>query len=394
MNYLELDKKYYLPTFKRYPIVLERGKNARVWDIEGNEYIDAFAGIAVSSLGHNHPAVVKAIKEQAEKLLHTSNFFLSKPQALLSEKLVELSGMDKVFFANSGAEAVEGAIKLARKYAHSKGKEGDIISFTGCFHGRTLATIAMGKEAQQKGFEPMPAGFKKAEFNNLESVENIIDDYTVAVIVEPIQGEGGITAASVDFLKGLQKICDEKDIVFIFDEIQCGMARTGNLFVKDYADVQPDILTSAKALASGVPISALLTKDKIANVLNPGDHGTTFGGNPLATAAALATLTIIEEEQLADTAKKKGEWFVNKIKELDAGSIGLTAIRGRGLMIGLVFEYETKPLADEMLKHGVLANATANNVMRVVPPITIPYEDLEKIIDVLVQSAKEIKENV
>jgi acetylornithine/N-succinyldiaminopimelate aminotransferase len=393
MNYLDLDKQYYLPTFKRYPIVLDKGRNSRVWDIDGNEYIDAFAGIAVSSLGHNHPAVVSAIKEQAEKLIHTSNFFLTKPQALLSQKLVELSGMDKVFFANSGAEANEGAIKLARKYGHSKGKEGNIISFNGCFHGRTLATIAMGKEQQQKGFEPMPAGFKKAEFNNLESVENTVDDNTVAIIVEPIQGEGGINAASVDFLKGLRKICDERDIVLIFDEIQCGVARTGNLFAKDFSGVQPDIMTSAKALGSGVPVSAILTKDKIANKLNPGDHGTTFGGNPLATAAALATINAIEDEKLADVAKEKGKWFVEKIKSMKPESIGLKAIRGRGLMIGLVFDYETKPLADQMLKHGVLANATAGNVIRMVPPITIPYDDLEKIIEVIFEAAKELKEN-
>ncbi len=393
MNLQELDKKYYLPTFKRYPITLIKGEGSRVWDDEGREYLDALAGIAVNSLGHKNPTVVNAIKDQADKLLHISNFYLSEPQALLSEKLVKLSGLDRVFFGNSGAEAVEGAVKLARKYSHTKRDAGDVISLTGCFHGRTLATIAMGKKKMQEGFEPMPGGFKQAEFNNLESVKASADDKTAAVIVEPIQGEGGIVPATKEFLQGLRDFCDEKDIVLIFDEIQCGIGRTGYIFAKDFYGVQPDILTSAKALGGGVPISAILCNQKIASAIQPGDHGTTFGGNPLATAAALATLSEIEKEDFLEEVKEKGKWFVEKIKEKDPRSVGMKEIRGMGLMLGIVFEFETKTLVQNMMELGVLANATAENVLRIVPPLTISKDELQKVIDVIFKAAEVIKKN-
>jgi acetylornithine/N-succinyldiaminopimelate aminotransferase len=336
---------------------------------------------------------VNAIKEQADQLIHTSNFYLNEPQALLSEKLANLSGLDRVFFGNSGAEAVEGAIKLARKYSHTKRDAGDVISFTGCFHGRTLATIAMGKKKMQEGFEPMPSGFKQAEFNNLESVKATADDKTAAIIVEPIQGEGGIVPADKDFLKGLRDFCDEKDIVLIFDEIQCGIGRTGYMFAKDFYGVQPDILTSAKALGGGVPISAILCNKKIADAINPGDHGTTFGGNPLATAAALATITEIEKENFLEDVKEKGKWFVEEIKKRDPKSVGMKEIRGMGLMLGIVFEFETKTLVQNMMELGVLANATAENVLRIVPPLTISKEELSKVIDVIFKAAEVIKQN-
>lgn len=393
MNLQELDKKYYLPTFKRFPITLVKGEGSKVWDDKGNEYIDALAGIAVNSLGHKHPAVVNAIKEQADKLIHISNFYLNEPQALLAEKLAKLSGLDKVFFGNSGAEAVEGAIKLARKYSHTKREGGDIISFTGCFHGRTLATIAMGKKKMQEGFEPMPGGFKQSEFNNLENVKAVADDNTAAIIVEPIQGEGGIIPAEPEFLKGLSEFCDEKDIVLIFDEIQCGIGRTGYIFAKDFYGVQPDILTSAKALGGGVPISAILCNNKIANAINPGDHGTTFGGNPLATAAALATLNEIEKENFLEKVKEKGKWFVEEIKKRDPKRVGMKEIRGMGLMLGIVFEFETKTLVQNMMELGVLANATAQNVLRIVPPLTISKEELSKVINVIFKAAEVIKKN-
>lgn len=394
MNYQEIDLKNYTPTYKRFPITLVRGENARVWDDNGKEYIDALAGIAVNCLGHNNPALVRTISEQAKKLLHISNYYLSEPQALLSKKLVEITNLDKVFFGNSGAEAVEGALKFARKYAHSKYRGGEIISFTGCFHGRTLATVAMGKESQQKGFEPIPTGYKKAEFNNIESVKKLIDKNTAAVIIEPIQGEGGINIADKNFLKELRELCNREDLVLIFDEVQCGVGRTGYWYAKDYFDVQPDILTSAKGLGGGVPIGAVICRNKISDTIKPGDHGTTFGGNPMASAAALTTLNEIGNNNLLEEATKKGNRFIEKLNARNNGSYGIREIRGLGLMIGIELEFEAKPVIDKMLELGVLSNVTAEKVIRIVPPLTIPYNDLEKIAEIIFEAINSVKENV
>ncbi|MCF8302860.1 MAG: aspartate aminotransferase family protein [Bacteroidales bacterium] len=392
-DYQKIDEKHYLPTFKRFPLTIVKGKGSRVWDSNGKEYIDAMAGIAVNSLGHSHPKVVKAIKDQAEKLIHVSNFYLTEPQAKLSEKLAKLSGLPRVFFGNSGAEANEGAIKIARKYAHTHNRGGEVISFEGCFHGRTLATIATGKSSMQEGFEPIPTGFKILPFNNIEAVRETVSAQTAAIIVEPVQGEGGVVVAEVEFIKQLRKLCNEHNILLIFDEIQCGIGRTGHFFAKEGFGVQPDILTSAKALGSGVPISAILTKEKVARIMKPGDHGTTFGGNALATAASLAAIEAIEEEGLIDQAKEKGEWFIKKVREKNPGSIGIKEIRGLGLMLGFEFDMETKPLVEEMMHNGILANATAENVLRIVPPLNISYDDMEKVIEIMFKSAKKIKEN-
>lgn len=394
MNYQDLDKKYYLPTYKRFPITLVHGNNARVWDDTGKEYIDALAGIAVNCIGHNNKDLVNAITEQAKKMIHISNYYLSESQALLSKKLAEITKFDKVFFGNSGAEAVEGALKFARKYAHSRKRGGEIISFTGCFHGRTLATVAMGKESQKQGFEPIPRGYKKAEFNNIESVKNLIDNNTAAIIIEPIQGEGGINVADKSFLKNLRELCNKENIVLIFDEVQCGVGRTGYWFAKDYFDVEPDILTSAKALGGGIPIGAVMCREKISAAIKPGDHGTTFGGNPLATAAALATIKVIEDNNLIEETSKKGSWFKENLGRKNNGNYGIKEVRGPGLMIGVELEFPAKPVVDKMLELGVLSNATADNVIRIVPPLTIPYEDLEKVIDVMLESLKEVKQNV
>ncbi len=394
MNYQELDHKYYVPTYKRFPITLVRGENARVWDDTGKEYVDALAGIAVNCLGHNNPALVNAISEQAKRMVHISNYFLSESQALLSKKLVEITKMDKVFFGNSGAEAVEGAIKFARKYAHSKGKGGEIISFTGCFHGRTLATVVTGKDSQKKGFEPLPQGYKKAEFNNIESVRNLIDNNTAAIIIEPVQGEGGINIANKIFLKELRELCNKEEIVLIFDEVQCGVGRTGYWYAKDYFEIEPDILTSAKALGGGVPIGAVLCKEKISSAINPGDHGTTFGGNPLACSAALTTINEIEKNNLVEETQKKGIWFKKKFKEKNNGDLGIKEIRGLGLMLGIELEFMAKPVVENMLELGVIANATADKVIRIVPPLTIPYEDLEKVIEIMFDSISKVRENV
>ena len=383
---VEKDQQYYLPTFKRYPLALASGKGTRVWDVEGNEYLDVFAGIAVNNLGHCHPRVVEAIREQAGKLIHISNFFVSPPQVELSELLCTKSGMTNVFLTNSGAESVEGAIKLARKYAHSKDKGGTIISMHGSFHGRTMATIATGKKAMQEGFAPIPEGFKQVPLNDLDAVKDAVDDKTAAIIIEPIQGEGGINPAEDEFLRGLRELCDEHDIILIFDEIQCGIGRTGKLFAKDHSGVQPDIITLAKGLGSGMPVGAILANDKIGEAIDFGDHGTTFGGNPLACSAALATLYTLDEEPIIGEAAEKGEWLRKQVESWNDPDI--KEIRGKGLMIGIEFAFETKPLVAEMMKHGILANATAGNVLRLVPPLTISYEEMERVLDVIKESKK------
>jgi len=387
--YNKLDQKHYLPTFKRFPVAICCGSGSRVRDMEGKEYIDALAGIAVNNVGHCHPKVVSAIHRQASKLMHISNFFVSPPQVELSERLMGLSGLERVFFTNSGAESVEGAIKIARKYAHSKGRGGTIISFNGSFHGRTMATIATGKKKMQNGFEPIPQGFKQVPFNDFEAVEKAVDRETAAILIEPIQGEGGINEADQEFLQKLRALCDREDLVLIFDEIQCGIARTGKMFAKDLYKVQPDIMTLAKALGGGAPVGAILSNERVSAAIDFGDHGTTFGGNPLVCAAALASLDVIEDENLVDQAKEKGEWFKKRIRQIDEDSI--VEIRGKGLMLGIEFEFETKPLVMEMLEMGVIANATANNVLRIVPPLNISYEDLETIIEVMVKALEKVK---
>lgn len=389
-KYLELDKEYYLQTFARYPITLDYGNGSHVWDVEGKEYVDALGGIAVNVLGHNHPKLVNAIQEQVSKLIHISNFYLSKAQAELSQKLVKLSGLERVFFSNSGAESVEGAIKIARKYAHSIGRGGEVISFKGCFHGRTLATIAAsGKKQMQKGFEPIPGGFKTIPFNDIKAAKEIACKETAAFIIEPIQGEGGINLVDEDFIKELRNFCDEQNIVLIFDEIQCGMGRTGKMFANEHFGVKPDVMTLAKALGGGVPMGAILSNQKVSSAIEFGDHGTTFGGNPLACAAGLAVLEVIEDEDLLSQAGEKEQWLKNKITELNLP--GFKEIRGKGLMIGIEFDFETKPLVAKMLEKGVLANATAANVLRLLPALNIKTQDLEKIIEVLVESLEQIK---
>lgn len=382
----KLDQEYYLQTFKRYPVALERGKGSKVWDVEGNEYLDALAGIAVCSLGHCHPKVTEAICKQAQELVHISNLFVSKPQVELSRLLCELSGLDRVFFANSGAESVEGAVKIARKYAHSKGRGGNIIAMEGSFHGRTLATIAMGKASMQKGFEPMPEGFEQVPFNDIEAVKNKINNETAAIILEPLQGEGGIVPAHKKFLEDLRKLCDEQDIVLIFDEIQSGIGRTGKMFAKEHFGVQPDMMTLAKGLGGGMPIGAFLCSEKVGAAINFGDHGTTFGGNPLACAAALATLNVIKEPAFLEEVEKKGQFLKEQI--LSKKMKGLQEVRGLGLMLGAAFDFETKPVALKMLENKVIANATAGNVIRFVPPLIISEEELQFAVDVLDQSIK------
>jgi len=386
--YNELDQKHYLATFKRYPITLVKGQGCKVWDADGKEYIDALGGIAVNALGHNHPVLVEAICKQAGHLIHISNFYLSEPQVELAQKITRLAQIERVFFSNSGAESVEGAIKIARKYAHSIGRGGEVISFEGSFHGRTLATIATGKKQMQKGFEPIPTGFSQIPLNDMDALRKAVSKETAAIIVEPIQGEGGIHVMPDSFLKDLRSFCDKESIVLIFDEIQCGIARTGKMFAHEHVGVKPDIMTLAKGLGGGMPVGAILSNEKVSGAIDFGDHGTTFGGNPLAAAAALAVLNTIEKEQLAQAAQEKGEWLKERIMAMKYP--GIKEVRGKGLMIGIEFGFETKPLVQKMLENGVLANATAGNVLRLVPPLVISYSELEDVVKVIEQSLKEM----
>ncbi len=382
-EYHKLDHQSHFPTYKRLPITLSHGKGARVWDVDGKEYIDVLAGIAVNALGHAHPALVHAIKNQVEKLIHVSNFYLTAPQANLSDRLVRLSGMDRVFLCNSGLEAIEGTYKTARKFAKSQGKSGPIVSMEGCFHGRSLAGIASGKEKYQQGFEPMPAGFKQIPFNSVEAVDAMVDDQTAAVIIEPVQGEGGIRPADPGFLRFVREKCDRHGTTLIFDEIQCGIARTGRMFAWEHSGVKPDMMALAKGLGGGVPIGAILAREDIAAALQPGDHGTTFGGNPLACAAALAVLQTVEREDLVAQAAEKGAFLMQELQEKLAGHELVEEIRGLGLMVGVVLKTDGAPVVRAMAERGVLANAASLTVIRMVPPLVITKEDLTRTVEVL-----------
>lgn len=388
------DQQYYLPTFKRIPLTFIKGSGSKLWDVENKEYTDLLAGIAVNNVGHCHPKVVKAIQEQAAELMHISNFFVSPAQVGLSELLVKISGLDRVFITNSGAESVEGAIKIARRYAHSKGKGGKIISMENSFHGRTLATIATGQPKYQEGFGPMPSGFVQVPFNDLEAIKKEIDQDVAAIILEPIQGEGGIIPADPEYLKSLRALCDEHDVVLIFDEIQSGIGRTGQWFAKDIYGVQPDVMTLAKGLGGGMPIGAFLCNERISNSIQFGDHGTTFGGNPMAATAALATLKVIMDENLRQAAQEKGEWLKAKLNGLRKKFPVIQKVRGEGLMLGVVLEIPALAIMQKLLKAGFITNATAVNVLRLVPPLNIETEALENFLHafelVLIQQENEI----
>jgi len=384
-------EKYHFELYKRYPITLVKGKGCKVWDDERNEYIDALAGIAVNSLGHSHPRIVKAIQKQSAKLMHVSNFYYNEPQSDLAEKLVKVSGLDRAFFCNSGAEAVEGAIKLARRYSNLKGKSGTIISMDNSFHGRTLGTIAMGKDKYQNGFAPMPSGFERVPFNDIKALEERVGEQTIGIILEPIQGEGGIVPVSKEYLKKARELCDKYDIPLILDEVQCGIARTGKMFAYQNYDIKPDIVASAKALGSGFPIGAVIAREKFANAFSYGNHGTTYGGNPLACAAALETLKVIEEEDICEMARVRGEYMTTRLRDLSTNWPAIKDVRGMGLMIGVELSFTGVEVVTEMMKRGVLSNCASDVVIRLVPPLIISKEEIDKVIDVLVESIKEVE---
>ena len=383
---MALSEQYIANTYARYPILLVRGKGTRVWDLEGEEYLDFVSGLAVCNLGHCHPKVVKAIQDQAEKLIHVSNFYYIEPQIQLASLLCKHSFADKVFFCNSGAEANEGAMKLARKYAKEKISKDrhEIITMERSFHGRTLATLtATGQEKFHKGYEPLMPGFKYVPFSDIRAVKNAIDSKTCAVMLEPIQGEGGVNCPSEGYLKALREICDEKGLLLIFDEVQVGMGRTGKLFAYEHDGVEPDMLTLAKSLAGGVPIGALLIKKGIADSFKPGDHASTFGGNPLATAAGVAALTTILEEGMLENCQKMGDYFLSKLEEIRGEFPFVKEVRGKGLILGMELKIDGSSIVNEMLKKKILINCTMGNVLRFLPPLIVTKEEIDRVVKTL-----------
>ena len=381
-----LSDKYIMSTYKRFPIVLVRGSGARVWDSNGKEYLDFVAGIAVCSLGHSHPKVVEAIKKQVEILTHVSNLYHIEPQILYARKLMENSFADKAFFCNSGAEANEAAIKLARKYAYEnmgKGKY-ELITMKDSFHGRTMATVtATGQTKFQVGFAPLLEGFQYVPFNNISALRDAITDKTCGVMLEPIQGEGGVIIPDDKYLSLIRKICDEKGILMILDEIQVGMARTGTLFAYEHYNVEPDIVTLAKAVGNGFPIGVMMATDRVASAFQPGSHASTFGGNPLAMAAALATLETIMKDGFLENVRKVGSYFLKRLNELKKKSSIIKEIRGRGLIIGIDISIEGSPIVNACMDRGLLMNCTGGSVLRFVPPLTITEKDVDAAVAIL-----------
>ncbi len=373
---MALDKDYVMQTYGRQPLALKEGKGAVVWDVEGNPYIDCVAGIAVNNVGHAHPRVAEAICKQAHKLIHTSNLYYTEEQVRLAKLLVEISPHQKAFFCNSGAEANEGAIKLARKYT---GK-GEIIAMENSFHGRTITTItATGQHKYKKGFGPLPSGFSHVPYGDLEAVGDAITDKTSAVLVEPVQGEGGIIIPSNGYLEELKKICHENDVLLIFDEVQTGFGRTGEMFASQTFKVTPDITCLAKAIAGGFPMGAILASEEVGSAFEPGDHAATFGGGPLACAAGLASIETIKEDGLVLKSRENGVYFKNELNELFQEHGLVEDVRGVGLMLGIEMDMPCAPMVDAMRQQGVLVNCTADKVLRFVPPLVISREQIDKV---------------
>ncbi len=387
--YMEQTEQYVLHTYNRFPIVLESGNGVYLKDTDGKEYLDFAAGIAVYALGYHYPGYDEALKDQIDKVMHTSNLYYNVPMGEAAEKLVKASGMSKVFFTNSGAEAIEGAIKAARKYAWLKDGEADheIIAMNHSFHGRSVGALSVtGNFHYQEAFRPLMGGVKFADFNDIDSVKAQITDKTCAIIMETVQGEGGIYPADPAFLKAVRQICDEKDILLILDEIQCGMGRTGSMFAWQQYGIAPDIMTTAKALGGGVPVGAFVLNKKTAVAsLVPGDHGTTYGGNPFACAAVSKVFDLFESEKIVDHVNEIAPYFEEKLEELMKKYDCITARRGKGLMQGLVIGNGVKvgDITKEALKHGLIVISAGSDVLRMVPPLIIEKQHIDELVQKL-----------
>jgi acetylornithine/N-succinyldiaminopimelate aminotransferase len=390
-------QRYIANTYSRYPLVLVRGQGCKVWSSEGREYLDFVAGLAVCNLGHCHPKVVRAIHDQSQKLIHVSNFYHIQPQIELAKLLVENSFADRVFFCNSGAEANEAAMKLAKKFAKDAGR-GDrfeVITMEKSFHGRTMLTLsATGQEKIQKGFDPLVPGFTYVPFNDIDAVRRAVTPHTCAIMVEPIQGEGGVNCPSDGYLRGLRQLCDEKGILLIFDEVQVGMGRTGKLFAHEHDEVYPDIMTLAKSLAGGVPIGAMLATEEVAKSFSPGTHASTFGGNPLATAAGMAALTALLGDGVLENCRRVGEHFLGRLIDLKAKYAFIKDARGRGLILGLELDSEGSQIVTRCMEEGFLINCTMGTILRFLPPLIITPGEVDQLVRTLDRIFGELTEGV
>ncbi|MXV78639.1 aspartate aminotransferase family protein [Candidatus Poribacteria bacterium] len=388
----EVASKYIINTYGDRSLAFIKGEGPYLWDADGKKYLDFLGGLAVNGLGHAHPKVVAAIREQAGEVIHTSNLYYIKPQAELAKLLIENSDMDQCFFCNSGAEANEAAIKIARKYAKDTGRKDsyEIITMDNSFHGRTMATItATAQPKYHVGFEPMLEGFKYVPFDDLDATEAAISEKTCAILVEPIQSEGGVNIPSDGYLQGLRELCDQHNLLLIFDEVQTAMGRLGTFFGYQSYGVVPDVITMAKALGSGVPIGAMLAKQNVADSFVPGTHAATFGGNFLSSAAAVATIETILEENLAVNAVKMGNYLASGLMELK-GKYPINEVRGKGLLRGLVMDVDAKPLATRCIENGLVTICTSDYVLRFLPPLNINAAHVEEAVDIVEKSMSEV----
>ena len=393
-TFIEAASPHVMNTYGRVPMALSHGQGCRLWDINGKSYIDGLGGIAVNTLGHNHPKLVPALQDQLSKIIHSCNYYHVPGQETLAKKLVELSGMTNVFFCCTGLEANEAALKLARKYGHDKGIERpEIVVYEKAFHGRSIATLsATGNPKVQAGFGPLVEGFIRVPLNDIEALKKATagNKNITAVFFETIQGEGGVNPMRVEYLQQVRKLCDENDWLLMIDEVQCGMGRTGKWFAHQWAGIVPDVMPLAKGLGSGVPIGAVVAGPKAANIFQPGNHGTTFGGNPLAMRAGIETIRIMEEEGLLAHAAKMGDYFKAELTKAFAGNPGIKEIRGQGLMIGIELTKPCGELVKQCADNGLLLSVTADTVIRLVPPLIITQAEIDEIIAILVPLVKKL----
>ena len=383
---VDLEKRFLLPTYNRYPVGFERGKGVFLYDFEGKKYLDFVAGLGVNALGHAHPRIVKTIREQAARVIHLSNLYYNEYQGQLAERLCQLSGLDRVFFSNSGTEAMEGAIKLSRLAGHKAGGDAksQLVALQGSYHGRTFGAMSLtGQDKYRKGFEPLLENVTFVAQNDVEALRSAVNANTCAIVLEPIFGEGGILECSEDFLRACRTLADQHHAALIFDEIQCGLGRTGKMFAFQNFGVVPDVVAIAKPIAAGLPLGAFLSKENFADAMSPGQHGTTFGGGPLACRVGLEFLAIVEEEHLLENVAKVGGYLHHQLQELVGKYAATREVRGRGLMQGIVLDIPARPLVEQGLAEGVLFNVTQDTVLRFLPPFVLQEKHVDKGVRVL-----------
>jgi acetylornithine/N-succinyldiaminopimelate aminotransferase len=394
---IDLADKYMFKTYARFPVTLVRGDGCRVWDEDGKEYLDFVGGIAVCALGHSSPVVSEALEHQSKELVHVSNLYYTRPQTELARLLVENSFADRVFFCNSGAEANEAAIKLARRYANEKfgPQRYHIISMEDSFHGRTMATLsATGQEKVKTGYNPLLEGFTFVPFNDLESLDRALDESVCAVMLEPIQGEGGVVVPEADYLKGVKALCQDREALLIFDEVQVGMGRTGKLFAHEHYGITPDIMTLAKALGNGLPIGAMLAIEKLSNAFGAGSHATTFGGTPLVTAVSKAVVTSLLEDGWIDHCRVVGDYFKERLEELAKKYDFIKEVRGQGLILGMEMMRPGAEVVKAMMEKGFLINCTQEKILRFIPPLIVEKEEIDLLVEILENVLDQLKENI